>query len=234
VPTGCASGDYVGTPGNAAGCALAGAQQAADQQRGQALSLIANVFTLGLYGSVESAFGPGSGPGERALGIVGLVPFVGEFGRGVGLATDAARGLQEARILEETASGVGQASNWVVRAGLAKTERLQAGFQEHLGAPGVFGFSVQYEPGRTIEELAAAGRFPNGQISYAADTALSDAARNLGYDLALIKTPGRGFHYTLGLRASATSDIVQQLPDDVAQAFEAVFQQRDNPFIVPR
>jgi len=38
APTGCASGDDVGTPGNAAGCALAGAQQAADAQRGQALS----------------------------------------------------------------------------------------------------------------------------------------------------------------------------------------------------
>ncbi len=100
VPTGCASGDDVGTPGNAAGCALAGAQQAADAQRGQALSLIANVFTLGLYGSVESAFGPGSGLGERALGIVGLVPFVGEVGRGVGLAADA---VDAARAAEDAA-----------------------------------------------------------------------------------------------------------------------------------
>lgn len=35
--------------------------------------------------------------------------------------------------------------NWVVRGGYATPDRLQNGSKDHLGAPGVYGFSVQVE-----------------------------------------------------------------------------------------
>ena len=48
----------------------------------------------------------------------------------------------------------------VLRAGTAKADLLISGYEEHLGARGVYGFSVQYAPGRTWQELAQAGTSP--------------------------------------------------------------------------
>ena len=81
---------------------------------------------------------------------------------------------------------------WVVRGGIATPDNLRAGYREHLGALGVFGCSVQYQPGRTLDQLAAAGRFRHGRISYAAGENLKSAAARLGYELAFAKTPGGG------------------------------------------
>jgi len=103
--------------------------------------------------------------------------------------------------------------NWVVRAGQAKPQDLQKGYGEHRGAPGIYGVSVQYQPGLTVDELAAAGRFPNGQISYQTFGKLFIAASGEGYILYLAKTPGTGFPYTLG--AAKGGDIATQLPDDL-------------------
>ena len=120
--------------------------------------------------------------------------------------------------------------NWVVRGGMAAPKSLQDGYDQHLGAPSVFGFSVQYQPGLTIEQLADAGRFRNSQISYAADAELITTARNLGYDLSVVKTPGRGFHHTVTAQLSTTGEVVQKLPDDLALALSSVFKQKPNPF----
>jgi hypothetical protein len=52
--------------------------------------------------------------------------------------------------------------HWVIRGGVATPSQLQAGTARHRGVPdppGLYGFSVQYQPGKTIQELAAAGRF---------------------------------------------------------------------------
>ena len=85
---------------------------------------------------------------------------------------------------------------WVVRAGEAKAPDLMKGYSEHDQVPNLYGFSVQYQPGMSWEELARAGRFPNAQISIAYDTDLHRALQSLGYDMRLVKSPGKGYHHT--------------------------------------
>ncbi|MDO8756743.1 MAG: hypothetical protein Q7J64_01915, partial [Elusimicrobiota bacterium] len=80
----------------------------------------------------------------------------------------------------------GQEPVWVVRGGVVTPEQLKTGAKLHRGIPGLFGFSVQSAPGKTIEELAAAGRFRNGQISVATVDAL------LAVGVLIVKSPGEG------------------------------------------
>lgn len=94
---------------------------------------------------------------------------------------------------------------------------------------GLFGFSVQYHPGATIDELADAGRFPNPSISYATRGELAVTAHALGYIVELVASPGRGFHSTLRARVIATGMALQSLPDDLALALSAQYRRMPNP-----
>ena len=122
-------------------------------------------------------------------------------------------------------AGVGvKEPNWVVRSGIATLSQLQAGTGKHLGVPdppGLFGFSVQYHPGKTIQELAAAGRFRNVQISVTIDKELIAAGISAGYSVSIVKSPGAGYHHTV--------QVPFPLPTDLAVAFSAVFKQMPNP-----
>ncbi len=125
---------------------------------------------------------------------------------------------------------------WVVRGGVATPQSLKNGYRSHRGVPGLAGFSVQYQPGRTIEQLAAAGLLPHPQINYALDIDLVDAAQVLGYRIELISSPGRLgnlYHHTLTAWGQATGGYFQALPDDLAAALSAKFTQRPNPARVP-
>lgn len=123
---------------------------------------------------------------------------------------------------------------WVVRAGWAEPANLQDNYEEHTLAPGVFGFSVQYAPGSSLDDLARAGEFPNGTISYAYDNELINALRPLGLTMELRRTPGRGFHHTFMVLYDANRVMKLDLPDDAAQALAATFRHRDNPHRVRR
>lgn len=63
--------------------------------------------------------------------------------------------------------------------------------------PGVYGFSVQYNAGSSVDELAQAGKFRNARISFQDEDVLQAALAPLGYRLVLIQTPGGGYHHTL-------------------------------------
>ena len=125
---------------------------------------------------------------------------------------------------------------WVVRAGIAQPQMLIDGYDLHSGAPGIYGFSVQYAPGatpsKTIDELAQAGQFSNGQISYAYDGDLAAALLPLGYGMSLIKTPGQGYHHTFMVLYDASGQMLTVLPADAAQAISATFQRMKNPYRV--
>src|SRR6266571_8113353 len=78
---------------------------------------------------------------------------------------------------------------WVVRGGVATPSQLQAGTARHRGVPdplGLYGFSVQYQPGKTVHELAVAGRFRNAQISVTAEAALVAAGVTAGSEECLM------------------------------------------------
>jgi RHS repeat-associated protein len=111
--------------------------------------------------------------------------------------------------------------NWVVRAGVADAAQLRRGTQEHLAVPGLYGFSVQYAPGRSVRELAAAGQFPNPQISVTTVEQLTAAAVDAGYSIAVVPSPGRGYHHTVA--------VPRPLPDDLSEALSRVFIQMPNP-----
>ena len=117
-----------------------------------------------------------------------------------------------------------QEPNWVVRGGVATPRQLQAGTARHRGTPdppGLFGFSVQYQPGKTIEELATAGKWRNAQISVTTDEELVAAGLRVGYSVSLVQSPGAGYHHTV--------QVPFPLPWAVAVALSAVFAQRPNP-----
>ena len=123
---------------------------------------------------------------------------------------------------------------WVVRAGEAKPLDLINGYALHKGVPGLYGFSVQYAPGKSVEELARAGQFANGQISYADEAQLAQAVAPLGFTIRLVNSPGTGFHHTFCVIYDATNTQRTQLPEPVAQALAATFKRRPNPHRVPR
>lgn len=118
---------------------------------------------------------------------------------------------------------------WVVRAGVAAASSLISGYDVHRAVPGLYGFSVQYAPGKTVEELAQAGRFPHSQISYATDDALQAALRTLGYAMRLVASPGTGYHHTFVVLYDASGAQMRSLPHDAAVALSTAFRQRQNP-----
>jgi hypothetical protein len=94
----------------------------------------------------------------------------------------------------------GQEPNWVIRGGMATPSQLQAGTARHRGVPdppGLFGFSVQYQPGKTIQELATAGRFRHIQISVTTTEELIAAGLLAGYPMSIVQSPGAGYHHTV-------------------------------------
>ena len=120
-------------------------------------------------------------------------------------------------------------SDWVVRAGTATSTLLMKAYRRHLGAPNIFGFSVQYAPGKSIDELAYAGQFPHASISYALDSHLAAALLPLTYGVSLVRTPGVGYHTTFVVLYDATGQMLKQLPYDAAEALSETFQQAKNP-----
>lgn len=118
---------------------------------------------------------------------------------------------------------------WVVRAGLAREEHLIAAYRRHTGANGIYGFSVQYAPGKSIEELASAGRFPNPKISYAYDDELAASLSSQGYRMALVSSPGIGFHHTFMVLYDADGRLLKRLPADAARTISRTFRQTINP-----
>jgi hypothetical protein len=110
--------------------------------------------------------------------------------------------------------------NWVVRGGTASADNLKKAAKLHPEV-GVYGISVQYHPGATIEELARAGQFPHPKISVTAAEVLIGAGQAAGYEIALVDTPGPGYHHDI--------QVPEPMPDDLAQALASVFTQQPNP-----
>src|SRR5262249_22731600 len=94
-----------------------------------------------------------------------------------------------------------------------------------------YGFSVQYNPGSTVDVLAREGAFSNGRISYQDEGALQAAVASLGrgYRLGLVSTPGSGYHHTCTVIYDATGAMLHTLPRDAAQAISAAFLRMPNP-----
>ena len=118
---------------------------------------------------------------------------------------------------------------WVVRAGEAKAAALMKGYREHLGVPGLYGFSVQYQPGASWQELAQAGQYPNAQISIAEELDRRHALSALDNDFRLVPSPGAGYHHTFVVLYDATGAMLTQLPAQVALKLHDAFAQMPNP-----
>lgn len=118
---------------------------------------------------------------------------------------------------------------WVVRAGEAKAVDLVKGYREHLGVPGLYGFSVQYQAGLSWQELARVGQYPNARVSIADEDGLRAALQSLGYDLRLVSSPGGGYHHTFVVLYDATGIMLTQLPILVAEKLHQTFTQVMNP-----
>jgi hypothetical protein len=85
----------------------------------------------------------------------------------------------------------------------------------------LYGFSVQYPPGKTVTELAVAGKFRHVRISVTTDEALIAAGASAGYVVRIVQSPGGGYHHTV--------QVPFPLPWELAEALSAVFTQMANP-----
>ena len=125
---------------------------------------------------------------------------------------------------------------WVVRGGIAAPQYLIAGYAEHKKVSGTYGFSVQYQPGISVDDLAKAGQFPNAEISYAQKADLEAAIQYFGYAMELRRTSGIGYHHTFIILYDASRQMIhslQQFPH-VAQAISDTFQHKTNPYRIKR
>jgi len=123
--------------------------------------------------------------------------------------------------------------NWVVRGGIATAQSLMAGYKEHAARRGLFGFSVQYASGKSVNELAHAGQIRNGQISYADDDELLAVLQILGYTMRLEPSPGHGFHHTFAVLYDGSGIMLMALPQDAADALSQTFRHQPNPYKQP-
>lgn len=126
----------------------------------------------------------------------------------------------------ERATGTEEAreGNYVVRGGVASANNLMNPntTREHLAVDGLFGFSVQYRPGLSIQQFAAAGQFPHAQISVTTDAVLLGAAAAAGFPtVRIVSSPGRGYHHTV--------EVPTPLPLVLAEALSTAFFQMPNP-----
>ena len=119
---------------------------------------------------------------------------------------------------------------WVVRAGEAKAVDLVKGYKEHLGVPGLYGFSVQYHAALPWQDLARAAQYPNAQVSIAQDNDLLAALQSIGYRMRLVTSPGAGYHHTFAVLYDVTGTMLTQLPIVAAQKLQGTFTQHPNPF----
>ena len=85
---------------------------------------------------------------------------------------------------------------------------------------GLSAFSVQSAPGVTVDELARAGGFRNGQLS----VVTRERLQRHGFDV-VFPTPGKGVYH-------ATIQVPCPLPLDVAALLSDLFTRRRNPFPV--
>jgi hypothetical protein len=114
--------------------------------------------------------------------------------------------------------------DWIVRGGVATPEQLRDGTSEHRDVPGLTGFSVRRQPGKTVEELAAAGQFRNRIISVTTVRELVLAGQRAGYAIQVLPTPRGLYHQTV-----QTVVTPHPLPYDLATALSRAFSQRENP-----
>lgn len=104
------------------------------------------------------------------------------------------------------------------------------GYREHLGVPGLYGFSVQYHASLSWQELARAATYPNAQVSVADDQDLLVALQPFGYSIRLVASPGAGYHHTFAVLYDATGVMLKSLPAGAAQALHDTFKQHPNPY----
>lgn len=123
---------------------------------------------------------------------------------------------------------------WVVRAGEAKARDLVTGYAEHRAVPGLYGFSVQYAPGASLDALALSGRFPHAMISYEDEAVLAAVLEAVGYRMRLVASPGVGHHHTFCVVEDLGGRPQTTLPPIVADALAATFRHMRNPYPVSR
>lgn len=112
---------------------------------------------------------------------------------------------------------------------------LMNGYTQYHNSPGVYGLSVVFHQGYTLDQLAKAATFPNGSISYSVIARIRAelAALGMGYDMVLWKTHSNTYadHHTLGI--TRNGQIETQLERIVANALINAFSVVPNPYKRP-
>lgn len=160
--------------------------------------------------------------GMCAAGGAIAIPAAGAAGAGIeagALAPFLAMGAAIGGIL--SLSGDTPQQQFVVRGGMATPGNLIQGSGPVRGYGGLTGFSVTTARGMSVDQLAFAGRYPNGQISYSTTAALSAA----GAPVVATPQPGMPLHGTVS--------VPVPLDPVTAAKISAAFKQKPNPAKCP-
>src|SRR5207249_3176629 len=96
---------------------------------------------------------------------------------GPALSTSSGRASGEVSGVADTAS---DQSAFVALGGVVTPQRLQRSVSGYRNVPDIIGFSVQSAPQKTIQELAAAGRFVSRSLSVTTVAELQEAGQAVG------------------------------------------------------
>lgn len=120
----------------------------------------------------------------------------------------------------------------IIRAGDLRSANafqvLMNGYTQYRNVPGVYGLSVVFHQGYTLDQLAMAAHFPNGSISYSVIASIRSelAALKMGYDMVMWKTPSNMYvdHHTLGITRNGQIEttLERAVADALIKAFLVV------------
>src|SRR5262249_25493560 len=134
-------------------------------------------------------------------------------------STSSARDTGQAA---SAAEPVSDPSALVVLGGEVTPRLLQKRVSHYRNVPHVTGFSVQSVPQKSLQELAARGRFGNRSVSVTTVAKLKEAAQSAGVQIEVIPAPGRGGFHNIVVTP-------RPLPDTAAEALSKAFSQMPNP-----
>ncbi len=122
---------------------------------------------------------------------------------------------------------------FAARGGQPTEANLVRGYGAFTPRPGVYGLSVVFHPGYTLDQLLRVAQFPHSRVGYATIAEVEMALTQAGYELVLTKTPTRKYvdHHTLGVAQGGVA--LRSLPADAARALTGVLHEIPNPYIAP-
>src|SRR5262249_14250179 len=125
---------------------------------------------------------------------------------------------------EPPAEPLDHSTPFVVMDGIVTPQMLQQRVSHYKNIPRIRGFSAQSAPQKSIQELAARGRFVSRSLSVTTVAQLQEAAHSVGMQIKVISAPGRTVFHSIVV-------VPNFLSAAAAEALSKAFRQMPNPVL---